>query len=96
MLGNGWTVDVIAHILSHIPDIKQMPVVVLSVYDGMSCGRIALEKLGVNVVRYYAFEIDKYAIQTTMTNYPDTRQCGDAFRIRDIEFSAKSALEVPA
>lgn len=83
MLGNGWTVDVIAHILSHIPGISVEPVEVLSMYDGMSCGHIALDKLGANVIRYYATEIDKYAIQTTQKNYPDTVQLGDAFQVRD-------------
>ena len=81
MLGNGWTVDVIAHIMSHF-DFEKEPVAVLSMYDGMSCGRIALEKLGVEVGRYYATEIDKYAIKTTMHNYPDTIQLGDAFAVR--------------
>ena len=83
MLGNGWTVDVIAHILSRIPGITTGPVEVLSMYDGMSCGHIALDKLGVEVSRYYATEIDKYAIQTTQRNYPETVQLGDAFRVRD-------------
>lgn len=81
MLGNGWTVDVISHIMSHF-DFGKEPVAVLSMYDGMSCGRIALEKLGVEVGRYYATEIDKYAIKTTMHNYPDTIQLGDAFAVR--------------
>lgn len=83
MLGNGWTVDVIAHIMSHFPGITTEPVEVLSMYDGMSCGHIALDKLGANVTRYYATEIDKYAIQTTLANYPDTVQLGDAFRVRE-------------
>lgn len=81
MLGNGWTVDVIAHIMGHFEGILEEPVEVLSMYDGMSCGRIALDKLGANVIRYYATEIDKYAIQTTMANYPDTVQLGDAFQV---------------
>ncbi len=83
MLGNGWTVDVIAHIMSHIPGITTEPVEVLSMYDGMSCGHIALDKLGANVTRYYATEIDKYAIQTTQHNYPNTVQLGDAFQVRE-------------
>ncbi len=84
MLGNGWTVEVIKHILSHIPEItKGEPIEVLSMYDGMSCARIALKELGANVVRYYATEIDKYAIQTTQTNFPDTIQLGDAFQVRN-------------
>ena len=81
MLGNGWTVDVISHIMSHF-DFGKEPVAVLSMYDGMSCGRIALEKLGIEVGRYYATEIDKYAIKTTMHNYPNTIQLGDAFAVR--------------
>lgn len=86
MLGNGWTIDTIAHILSHIPDIKNKNVEVLSMYDGMSCGHIALDKLGCNVVNYYATEIDKYAIKTTFTNYPDTIYLGDAFNVRKDDF----------
>lgn len=85
MLGNGWTVDVIAHIMSHFEGLTEEPVEVLSMYDGMSCGHIALDKLGVQpwLLRYYATEIDKYAIQTTQHNFPDTVQLGDAFQVRN-------------
>lgn len=85
MLGNGWTVDVIAHIMSHFEGLTAEPVEVLSMYDGMSCGHIALGKLGVQpwLLRYYATEIDKYAIQTTQHNFPDTVQLGDAFLVRN-------------
>lgn len=83
MLGNGWTVDVIAHILGHAPGITTEPVEVLSMYDGMSCGHIALNKIGASITKYYATEIDKYAIQTTQHNFPDTIQLGDAFQVRD-------------
>ena len=83
MLGNGWTVDVIAHIMSHFTGLTKEPVEVLSMYDGMSCGHIALDKLGAEITAYYATEIDKYAIQTTQHNYPDTVQLGDAFQVRD-------------
>ncbi len=86
MLGNGWTVDVIAHILSYCPGIATEPLEVLSMYDGMSCGHLALDKLGAHVIRYYATEIDKYAIKTTQTNFPDTVQLGDAFQVRDGEW----------
>lgn len=82
MLGNGWTVDVIAHIMGHFDGIREKPVEVLSMYDGMSCGHIALDKLGAEVTAYYATEIDKYAIQTTQANYPETKQLGDAFQVR--------------
>lgn len=83
MLGNGWTVDVIAHIMSHFTGLTEEPVEVFSMYDGMSCGHIALDKLGAEITAYYATEIDKYAIQTTQHNYPDTVQLGDAFQVRD-------------
>lgn len=83
MLGNGWTADVIAHIMSHFDGLTAEPVEVLSMYDGMSCGHIALDKLGAEITAYYATEIDKYAIQTTQHNYPDTVQLGDAFQVRD-------------
>lgn len=46
---------------------------VLSLFDGMSCGRIALERAGIPVENYYASEIDKYAIQIARKNYPDTQ-----------------------
>lgn len=83
MLGNGWTVDIIAHLLSNIPGITEEEVRVLSMYDGMSCGHIALDNLGANVTHYYASEIDKYAIQTTQHNFPETIQIGDAFQLRE-------------
>lgn len=83
MLGNGWTVDVIAHILSHFEGIASKPVEVLSMYDGMSCGQIALNKIGADVREYRAMEIDKFAIACTQANFPNTIQLGDAFQVRD-------------
>ena len=50
---------------------------VLSLFDGMSCGRIALDKLGIPVDKYFASEIDKWAIQIAKKNYPDTIHIGD-------------------
>ena len=55
---------------------------VLSLFDGMSCTQLALKNLGVNVETYYSSEIDKYAIQITQKNFPDTIQLGD---IKDIK-----------
>lgn len=49
---------------------------VLSLFDGMSCGQQALERAEIKVDKYFASEIDKYAIQVTMANYPDTIQLG--------------------
>lgn len=83
MLGNGWTVDVIAHILSHCQGITSEELDVLSMYDGMACGHIALDKLGAHIRRYRATEIDKYAIKTACHNFPDIEQLGDAFQVRN-------------
>jgi len=53
-----------------------MGINVLSLFDGMSCGQIALERAGIKVDNYYASEIDPYAIKITMKNYPKTIQLG--------------------
>lgn len=50
---------------------------VISLFDGMSCGQIALERAGLKVNNYYASEIDKHGIKITLKNYPNTRQMGD-------------------
>ena len=55
--------------------------VILSLFDGMSCGQIALRELGVTIDKYYASEIDKFAIQNTMANFPDTVQLGDVRQV---------------
>jgi DNA-cytosine methyltransferase len=57
---------------------------VLSLFDGMSCGQIALNKLGVKYDNYYASEIDKFAIGVTKKNYPNTIHLGD---VRDVKGS---------
>lgn len=54
---------------------------VLSLFDGMSCGRIALDRAGILVNKYYASEIDKYCIKVSQANYPDTIQIGDVRQI---------------
>ena len=87
MLGNGWTIEVIKHILSFIPSIADCTVEVLSMYDGMSCGQITLAELGCQVERYVSYEIDKYAIQTTQANFARTEQRGDAFQLRNTNWS---------
>lgn len=50
---------------------------VLSLFDGMSCGQIALERVGISVENYFASEVDNHAIKVTQTNYPNTIQLGD-------------------
>lgn len=54
---------------------------VLSLFDGMSCGQIALERVGIKVDNYFASEIDKYAIKVTQANYPNTIQLGDVTKL---------------
>ena len=54
---------------------------VLSLFDGMSCGQQALERIGIKVDNYFASEIDKYAIQVTMANYPNTVQLGSVTQV---------------
>jgi DNA-cytosine methyltransferase len=54
---------------------------VLSLFDGMSCGQQALDRLGIKVDNYFASEIDKYAIQVTMANYPNTIQLGSVVNV---------------
>lgn len=84
-IGNGWTAEVIIHILNHA--LKDVPrdeeLVVLSMYDGIATGRYCLDKMGFTNVRYYAYEIDPYPIKIAMSNYPDIIQCGDAFQVRN-------------
>lgn len=84
-LGNGWTAEVIIHILNHalkdVPRDKEL--VVLSMYDGIATGRYCLDKMGFTNVKYYAYEIDPYAQKIAMSNYLDIVQCGDAFQIRN-------------
>jgi len=59
---------------------------VLSLFDGMSCGRIALDRLGIEVDTYYASEIDKYAIAVAKENYPDTIHVGDITQLDPKDF----------
>tara|TARA_R110002124_G_scaffold18094_1_gene74634 strand:- start:213 stop:1403 length:1191 start_codon:yes stop_codon:yes gene_type:complete len=62
---------------------------VLSLFDGMSCGRIALDRAGINVTSYHASELDKYAIQVTQANWPETVQLGDVTKWREWDIDWK-------
>ena len=59
---------------------------VLSLFDGMSCGQLALNRLGIKVDTYYASEIDKYAMQVTQANFPETIQVGDVCNLDPNDF----------
>lgn len=58
---------------------------VLSLFDGMSCGQIALNRLGIKYENYFASEIDKHAIAVTKSNFPNTIQLGDVTKIKGEE-----------
>lgn len=93
-LGNGWTAEVIIHILSGV--LKNIDrnekIVVMSMYDGIGTGRYCLDKMGFTNVEYYSFEIDKYAMRVANDNYPDIIQCGNAFQMRDNTFNINALL----
>lgn len=60
---------------------------VLSLFDGMACGMLAMQKAGIKVDRYVAFEIDKYAVQTSSHNFPMIEHRGDVFKADFTEFN---------
>jgi site-specific DNA-cytosine methylase len=64
---------------------KTDEVVAVSLFDGMSCFQLALKKTGINVVKYYASEVDKYVKQVTMNNFPNTIQIGDVRNVKGNE-----------
>ena len=67
---------------------------ILSLFDGISCGRIAAGRAGFNVDNYYASELDKYAIKVTQANWPNTIQLGDVTKWRewDIDWASIDLL----
>ena len=68
--------------------------VVLSLFDGISCGKVALERAGIKVKKYYAAEVDKYAIEVSNNNHPDIIRLGDVenWRNWDIDLSSIDLL----
>jgi DNA-cytosine methyltransferase len=58
---------------------------VLSLFDGMSCGQIALNRVGIKYDKYFASEIDKHAIEVTQHNYPETIQIGDVLNVKGFD-----------
>lgn len=65
---------------------------VLSLFDGISCGQVALQRAGIKVGHYFASEVDKYAIQITQKNFPNTYQLGDVTKIDWTPFIGKVDL----
>jgi len=66
---------------------------VLSLFDGMSCCQIALNRLGIKPTVYYASEVDKHAIKVTMANWPETIQLGD---VRNVDVSQLGKIDLLA
>ena len=62
---------------------------VLSLFDGISCGMVALERAGIKVDNYYASEIDKWAIEISKNNYPEIIQIGDILKIKNKDLKSK-------
>lgn len=94
-LGNGWTAEVIIHILTGA--LKDVPrgeeITVLSMYDGIGTGRYCLDKMGFTNVAYYAYEIDKPAMTVALSNYPDIIQLGDAFEVRKDDWGIRKSFD---
>jgi len=68
----------------HCKEREDIEMNVLSLFDGMSCGQIALDQLGIKVKNYFAAEIDKYAIEVAQANYPDMIHLGDVREIKTV------------
>jgi|TARA_B100000900_G_scaffold290323_1_gene249164 DNA (cytosine-5)-methyltransferase 3A len=68
---------------------------VLSLFDGMSCGQLALQQAGIKVDNYYACELDKYAIQVAQKNFPDTIQLGDVSEFSEDYLKAHNNFDDP-
>jgi site-specific DNA-cytosine methylase len=64
------------------PTGKELTMNVLSLFDGISCGQIALQRARIQVDNYYASEVDKYAMQVTQKNHPNTIQVGDVTQLK--------------
>ncbi len=64
---------------------------ILSLFDGISCGQLALKRAGIKVDKYYSSEIDKYAIKVTQHNFPNTIQLGD---VKDIDFKQFEEIDL--
>lgn len=71
-----------------------MGINVLSLFDGISCGQVALKRAGIEVDNYYASEIDKYAISITQYNYPHTIQLGDVTTLSKTQIQSLGKIDL--
>lgn len=88
-LGNGWNIETIKHIFQFIPEEKKKDLKVLSLFDGISGGQMALNGVGARISTYLASEIDKDAIANTMHNFSKTVQLGSVTDINVDELVEK-------
>ena len=70
---------------------KKEKINVLSLFDGMSCGQIALNKVGIEYENYFASEIDEYGIKVTKHNYPNTKHLGN---VKEIDYSKLPKIDL--
>lgn len=62
----------------------------LSLFDGISCGKVAFQRAGIPIEKYFSYEIDKYAIKVSESNYPEIIRCGDVF---DADFTQYEGID---
>lgn len=88
-VGNGWTADIIIHILQEgLKEINSNEdIIVLSMYDGIATGLYCLKKLGYDNITYLAYEKDPYAIRIAKQNHPEIIELGDAYQVRQDNWS---------
>lgn len=94
-LGNGWTAEVVMHLLAGLYELVGMDdeIEVLSMYDGIATARYVLDKLGYKKVKYVCYETDQYASGIAKYNWPKIINLGDAFGIRDRYEEVEIAFE---
>lgn len=92
-LGNGWTAEIIKHIMQKWNISKDEDLLILSLYDGIATGRYCLDSLGYKKVKYIAYEIAKQPIKCAVQNYPDIIEMGDAFAVRDKDWNIEKIME---
>lgn len=88
MDGNGWSVETIKHCWQYLPNFGR-PIRVWSLFDGMSCGHIALNELNIPIEYYISSEIDKHAIKAEKQNFPNMIQVGSVTDINVVELVEK-------
>lgn len=88
MDGNGWNVETIKHCWSYLPNLGR-PIRVWSLFDGMACGHIVLNELGIPIECYVSSEIDKHAIKAEKQNFPNIIQVGSVTDIDVAELVGK-------